>query len=400
MFGGIADSGVCEALAATTCDVAIIGLGAVGAAAAVALTRRGAKVIGFDRFSPPHTSGSSHGGTRVTRLAIGEGDHLTPLAIRSHELWRQIEEETGGSLLEQTGALIISSEVNAAVTHVEGFFARTIAAAETFGIAHEVLDAGDIRARWPQFKVHNNEMGYFEPSAGFVRPEECVRAQLKLAQRHGADIHVNEEVLGFDLSSSCVTVKTSEGCYSAHKLVLSAGAWLPDLLGARYGSLFKVYRQAQFWFEVDDLDALSATRFPVFIWELQNSKQGLYGFPMVDGGTAVKVASERFEVTTTPAVVNRKVSAEEIHAMAKLIAPHLCGISARCVEATACLYTVTPDFGFVIDKHPISERVIIASTCSGHGFKHSPAIGEALADLALDRQGRFDLAPFRMTRFQ
>ena len=380
-------------------DVAIVGLGAMGASAALQLAKRSAKVIGFDRFNPPHSFGSSHGETRVTRLAIGEGKHLTPLAIRSHELWREIEGEAGATLLSETGALIISSERNAAQTHVSGFFRRTVAAATKFGIRHEILSAAQIDARWPQFNVRDDELGYFEPTAGFVRPEECVRAELMLARRYGAELHVKESVLGFDASSGRVTVATDRGHYSADRLIIAAGAWLPDLLGDRYARLFKVYRQTQIWFEVKDANAFAPDRFPVFIWELQNSTHGIYGFPALDGAGAIKIASEAFECTTTPANVNRNVSVDEVAAVYNLVAPNLQGVTSRCLDLAACLYTVTADFGFVIDTQPDCERIIIASPCSGHGFKHSPAIGEVLADVVLGQTPRFDITPFGLRRF-
>jgi sarcosine oxidase len=381
-------------------DITIVGLGAMGASTALQLSKRGARVIGFDRWNPPHSLGSSHGETRVTRLAVGEGEHLTPLAIRSHQLWREIERETSATLLSETGALIISSERNAAQTHVSGFFRRTVAAAQQFGIAHEVLDATQIHARWPQFNVRDDEIGYFEPTAGFVRPEECVRAKLTLARRYGAELHTNEIVLGFGASEFAATVTTNQGRYSADKLIVAAGAWLPELLGEPYASLFKVYRQTQFWFEVEKATAFAPERFPVFIWELQNSTRGIYGFPALDGVGAIKVASEFFASTTTPAEVNRDVSNDEIAAMHDLVGPNLRGVTSHCIKAAACLYTVTPDFGFVIDAHPEHENIIIASACSGHGFKHSPAIGEMLADMALGQSPRFDLAPFCLRRFR
>ena len=324
-------------------DVAIIGLGAMGASASLQLAKRGANAIAFDRFGPPHSLGSSHGETRVTRLAIGEGEHLTPLAMRSHELWREIEREAGVSLLSETGALIISSERNAAQTHVAGFFRKTVAVAEQFGIAHEIFDASQIRARWPQFEVRDDEIGYFKSTAGFVRPEECVRAELSLAGHYGAETHTNETVLGFDAFERGVTVATDQGLYSAGKLIVAAGAWLPELLGEPFSSLFKVYRQTQFWFEVEETAAFAPGRFPVFIWELQNSTRGIYGFPALDGACAIKVASESFDGTTTPGKANRDVSDYEIVGMYDLIAPNLPGVTSRCVKAAACLYTVTPN---------------------------------------------------------
>jgi len=378
-------------------DVAIVGLGAVGAAAALQLSGRNVNVIAFDRFEPPHVFGSSHGETRVTRLAIGEGDHLTPLAIRSHELWREIEREGGAKLLSESGALIISSHDNAAQTHVSGFFGKTVAAAGAFGIPHELLSATQVRARWPAFNVHESEFAYFEPSAGFVRPEACVAAQLRLARAHGAEIHTGEAVLGFESSGDTMVLATGKARYAASRLILAAGAWLPQLL-PEFARLFKIYRQTQFWFAVDDPAAFAPDQFPVFIWELRNSRRGIYGFPAIDGAGAIKIASEEFADTTAAETVNREISQDEIDTVYGLVAPHLFGLAPHCPRATACLYTVTPDFGFVIDTHPDSERVLIASACSGHGFKHSPAIGEILADMALGATPRFDLAPFRLRR--
>lgn len=379
-------------------DVAIAGLGAMGSAALLQLARRSARAIGFDRFDPPHVFGSSGGDTRVTRLAIGEGGHLTPLVMRSHDLWRQIEKEAGADLLSQVGGLIISSDLNAAETHVRGFFNNTIAAAEKFGIPHERLNANQIRSRYPQLNVRADEQGYFEPSAGFVRPEACIAAQLRLATERGAEVHPNEPVRGFEPLADRVAIFTDRGRYTADRIILSAGAWLPDLIGSSCARRFRVYRQLQAWFEVDDIARFLPDRVPVFIWELQNSTRGIYGFPVLDGATGIKVASEQFEFTTTPDAVNRETSAEEIAALYELAAPHISGLRPKCFRAKACLYTVTQDFGFVIDRHPEWERVIVASPCSGHGFKHSPAIGEALSDLAVGQTPRFDLSPFALRR--
>ena len=380
-------------------DVIIIGLGAMGSAALYQLAKRGARVLGIDRFAPPHEQGSSHGDTRITRLAIGEGAHYTPLVKRSHEIWRAIERETGADLLTQCGELIISSENKKSSVHVEGFFWNTVDAARAHRVAHELLDASQIRARYPQFNVRDDEFGYFEAEAGFVRPEACIDAELALAKKHGAEIRMDETVLGFEAGRDGVTVKTEHETYRADRLIVAAGAWLPKLLGGDFGKLFSIYRQVLCWFAVDgDVTAYEPERFPVFIWELPDSRQGIYGFPAIDGG--LKVATEQYAATTSPEQVDRCVSTEEFkHMHRNYIAPYLKGVTSECVKAKACLYTVTPDAGFVLDTLPSSERVIMASCCSGHGFKHSAAIGEILADMAENRAASLDLAPFRLGRF-
>jgi sarcosine oxidase len=375
----------------TRYDSIIVGLGAMGAAALYQLARRGARVLGIDRYDPPHGHGSSAGETRITRLAIGEGVHYTPLAARSHQIWREIERQTGADLLTPCGGLVISSDAKSSFTHVPAFFDNTVAAARAHGIAHELLDTAELRRRYPQFAISDGEVGYYEPDAGFVRPEACIAAQLALARGLGAETQTGETVL----SIAGDTVTTDHGVYTADTIILAAGAWLPELLGPELARPFKVHRQTLFWFEApDDFNTM-----PVFIWELQHSRQGLYGFPAIDG-YGVKIATETYADAFDPNEASRAVSQAEIDAMAaEFITPNFPALSGRCTKAKACLYTVTPDFQFVIDRHPAMARVIVASPCSGHGFKHSAAIGEALADLATGREPAFDLTAFRFDRF-
>jgi sarcosine oxidase len=380
----------------------VLGLGATGSAALQQLARRGARVLGIDRYAPPHVHGSSHGETRITRLAIGEGVHYTPLAKRSHEIWRQMEAESGADLMTTTGCLIISSSGSKSSIHVEGFFDNTLSAARQHGIAHEILDAAEIRRRFPAFAVRDDEIGYFEHDAGFLRPEACVKANLALAEKYGAELHTNEQALRFDTSPTEVTVTTDTGTYEAEKLILSVGPWLPELLDPTHTTPFKVYRQVLAWFDARDaIEQFEVGRFPAFIWEPQELGQGVYGFPAIDGPRGgVKIASEQYAATTTPDAVAREISDQEIAAMFETyVAPRFPALSPKCVRVTTCLYTVTPDAGFVIDTHPESERVIVASPCSGHGFKHSAALGEVLADMAQTGRAAIDLRPFRLSRF-
>ncbi|TMG83586.1 MAG: N-methyl-L-tryptophan oxidase, partial [Betaproteobacteria bacterium] len=286
--------------------------------------------------------------------------------------------------------------------HVENFFQNTLAAARKFGIAHEVLDAQEIRRRFPQFNVADDERGYLENEAGFLRPEACVAAHLTQAERSGAEIHRNENVLTFHGSATGVSVTTDRGAYAAETLIVAAGAWLPGLIGEQLARHFTVYRQTLFWFDIEGAVApFLPERCPIFIWELQRRKQGIYGFPAIDGaGGGVKIATEQYEDATSADAVRRNVTADEIRAMyADYVVPYISGVADKCLKAVTCLYTVTPDFGFVIDRHPQCERVLLVSPCSGHGFKHSPAIGEALAELSTGGAARFDLAPFALKRF-
>ena len=383
-------------------DTIVLGLGAMGSAAVYQFAKRGNKVLGIDQFSPPHILGSSHGDTRITRQAIGEGEQYTPIALRSYEIWQEIEKETGKKLLEMNGGLIISSGAKTAINHVENFFENTIAAAKKYNIKHEILDSSQIRKRFPQFNVQDNESGYYEYNAGFLRPEECVGAQISLAEKYGATIRRNEKVESFSEKDGIVSVKTNLGEYEAKKLIISAGPWFPALIEDEYSKFFKVIRQVLFWFDVKtSIERFEPKNFPIFIWELQGNKQGMYGFPAIDGQNGgVKIASEQYETTTTADTVNREVSKEEIKTMYEnFIAPYFPDLSDKCVKAVSCLYTVTPDSHFVIDTHPKYPSIILASPCSGHGFKHSAAIGEILAQLAIDGKSKIDISSFSIKRF-
>jgi sarcosine oxidase len=322
--------------------------------------------------------------------------------MRSHEIWREIEKETDADLMRRTGGLIMTSPSKTSVLPVEDFFATTVAAAKTHAIAHEILDAAAIKRRFPQFAVRAGEVGYYEPQAGYLKPENCIRAQLALAQKYGAELRTNESVRGFEPSAHGVRVTTERGAYEAERLIVAAGAWMPQLIGARYTKLFTIRRQVLFWFAVNGpIEPFQRGNFPVFIWEQQGPQLGIYGFP--NSGNAsegVKVATHGFGPVTTPETVERTVGDEEAAEMhAIYIAPYLPALDRRCVKAVVCLYTVLPGDQFLIDFLPESDRIIVASPCSGHGFKHSAAIGEALAEMAMAGKTRLDLSPFRFSRF-
>lgn len=378
-------------------DAAVLGLGAMGSATVFQLAKRGIRVLGIDQFAPPHALGSSHGDTRITRLAVGEGEHLTPMVLRSHELWREIEDVTGSALLSQVGALVISGSAKTSFTHVPDFFANTLAAARRYGVEHTLLRADEIRRLYPQFRIRDDETGYYEPGGGYLCAEPCVKAQLELAARHGAVLHMNEPVRCYTAQAHDVTIQTDSDTYLAATLVITAGAWLPELLGPELSRYFRIYRQVQFWFAPNN-DGFRQGRFPVFIWELSGRRQAIYGFPDI-GESGVKVATEQYAIETTAARADRSVSPwEPVTMHQSFISPFLPEISVECLRASACLYTVTPDFGFIVDHHPDSDRVILASCCSGHGFKHSAALGEALAELIVDGRSRLDLAPLTLSR--
>ncbi len=379
-----------------TADVAVVGLGAMGSASLYQLARRGARVIGIDRHVPPHIYGSSHGETRITRQAIGEGAAYVPLVLRSHQIWRELEAQTGASLFLACGGLILSGAVGQALHHGKPqFLERTLEAARQFGIPHEVLNPAQIEARFPQFSLKGDEIGYYEPGAGLVYPERCVQVQLEQAQRLGAAVHTGETVRRIIPLKDGVEIETDQARYQAAQVVVSVGAWAAELLGEPLARVLRVYRQVLFWLEAQDPQAYLPERFPIFIWMFGSAEgEHFYGFPQVSQG--VKVATEQAHTHTHPDQVERQVSEAETQAMLRYVRGRLRGLGPGCLRSATCLYTSTADGDFILDHHPDSERILVASPCSGHGFKHSAAVGEALAELALHGQTPFDLTPFRL----
>ncbi len=384
-------------------DILVVGLGAVGSAALYQAAKLGVRAIGIDRFHPPHDIGSSHGETRITRQAIGEGREYVPLVLRSNQIWEELEATTGRSLLTRNGALILQSPHTVGDHHgSQSFLGDTIAAAQENGIAHDVLNASQIRERFPQFRVDNEEAGYFEPGAGFLRPEACIETQLGLAKKLGAVVRTGETVTMVQASGDSVSVTTDRATYSAGQVILTAGPWIGKLLPNTIAQNLRVYRQVMTWFALArNPELYTPQRFPVFIWITgERPSDMFYGFPAIgglDGG--IKTATERYDTAIDPDQVERCVSDDEIASLhANYISTRLPDVSSRCVRAATCLYTVAPDARFVIDQADDAGRIWFASACSGHGFKHSAAVGEALARRALKLPDVVNLAPFSANR--
>lgn len=374
-------------------DAVVIGLGAMGSASLYQLAKGGVKALGIDQFEPPHAYGSSHGETRITRQAIAEGQEYVPLVTRANELWRQIEAETGRGLFTQTGILIMASGVTGKSNK---FVDNTIAAAQACGIRHRELNAGDIKSQFPQFNVRGDEVGYYEDDAGFLHAELCIGAQLDLAKKYGARLRTQEKFLSYEQRLDGIVVTTDKAQYLADKLVLTVGPWVQRVLPEAYKQSIQIYRQVLYWFELqDDANNYTVGKFPVFNWEFNSAHEDfIYGFPSLDGRT-IKIATEQYDSATDPERASRQVTSQETQAMyEQYVAAYLPGVSSRCRRAEVCLYSFAPDWRFLIDYHPDNRNVIIASPCSGHGFKHSAAIGEIISDLIQSRPARLDISEF------
>ena len=380
----------------TTADLVVVGLGAVGSASLYQAARRGARVVGLDRFAPPHDRGSSHGDTRITRQAIGEGEAYVPLALRSHAIWDELEAATGARLIDRCGFLLmVRADADSSHHGKQGFFARTRRAAERFGIAHETLDAAAIARRFPQFGgLQGDEECYFEPGGGQVFPERCIAVQLAEAERLGAGIRTGCQVLAVEPDGAGVRVCTAEGEILARRAIVAAGAWMPRLAPALAPRLV-VRRQALHWFDLPD-DSAWRGEAPTYIWNRGASPDlQFYGFPPASGSGELKCAQEQYGESCDPDLMDRTVTATEQALMYEQhVRGRLAGAGANARRSAACCYTVSPNGDFIVEQHPDSAAILLVSACSGHGFKHSAAMGEALAEAALGGGASQLLEPF------
>jgi len=366
-------------------DVAVVGLGAIGSAVARELAGRGLRVVGFDRHAPPHELGSSHGASRIIREAYFEDPVYVPMVQRAQVLWRALERECGRTLLRTTGGVMLGRADTALVR-------GALRSAELHGLPHTVLDASAVAARFPVLRPESDMLGVWEPNAGVLDPEACVLAQLERAVALGALLHTNTAVHGWEAGARDVTLATDVGRIAARTLVLAAGPWIADLLPG-LPLPFAVERQVLHWFEpARDAAQFAPDRCPIHLWEFDGARF-YYGFPDLGGG--VKLAFHHGGEPMTAATARRTVDEADVAAIRAAVRRFTPAADGRLLKSTVCLYTNTPDEHFRIDRHPAHAHVVIASPCSGHGFKFAPVVGEIVADLVMERAPAFDLAPFR-----
>lgn len=372
-------------------DIGIVGLGAMGSASALALAKRGARVIAFDRLEPPHTMGSSHGHTRIIREAYYEHPLYVPLVRRAYELWAELEREGGVRLFLETGGIMVGPEDGP-------LFRGALESAQTHGLAHEVLDAAAIAKRFPAYLPRAAWVGLLEQRAGMLFPERCVEAQLGMARARGAVLNLGERVVRWHAGRR-ISVETAAGTYSVERLIVAAGPWLPGLSDSLGIAIpLEIERQLSHWFEPESADAnrYKAQQCPVALWEMPD---GDVFATIPDEGHGVKCGMHHAGAATSPEQVNRTVTQGENAVARELLDTVMPGAGGRLLEARVCLYTNTPDRHFIIDWLA-GDRVLVLSPCSGHGFKFASAIGEIAAQLVLDGRSWVDLSPFSLGRFR
>ena len=370
-------------------DVIVLGVGGMGSAAAYHLARRGERVLALERFGVPHEMGSSHGLTRIIRLAYFEHPSYVPLLVRAYALWRELEREWGLDLLHVTGS------IDAGPRGSRTFEGSRISC-EMHALAHEVFDSAELARRFPGFRLPPDAMAVLQPEGGFLVPERCVEAHATLAARHGADVRAHERVLGWEPTAGGVTVTTERGRYEAARLVVTAGSWAGALVPA-LGALLTPERQVLAWFDVEDRDQFAPSRFPVF--NLDDGGEHWYGFPEF-GTPGFKIGCyHHLREAVDPETLDRSVvTPRDVELLHDVVARCFPSVGSTPLLTRVCLFTNTPDEHFILDRLPGVPQVVVASPCSGHGFKFCSVIGEIVADLSQHGETGHDISLHRLAR--
>ena len=377
-------------------DVIVLGVGGMGSAACYALAERGAKVLGLEQFDIPHAYGSSHGETRIIRLAYAEGAFYVPLLRRAYERWQRLEHDFGEQLLHITGGLDIGAADSVLIR-------GSRASCREHDLSHELLTATEAMARFPALQLPPHFVANFQAEGGFLRSERCIVAHVTRAQALGAEIHAREAVLSWEARGDSVHVQTTKGEYAADRLVVTAGGWAGQLL-PELAALAQPERQCLGWFQPLDLPLFAKERLPVWLLYGEGDDGNWYGFP-VHGIPGFKLGKFRHLGEPMDLSGGRETTADrepneaDEALLRRFTEKYFPRAAGPTMALKVCFFTNTPDEHFIIDAHPQHDSVIIAAGFSGHGYKFCSVVGEILAELALDGESALGIAEFGLGRF-
>jgi sarcosine oxidase len=370
-------------------DVIVVGLGGMGSAAACHLASRGARVLGLEQFRLAHDRGSSHGATRIIRLAYAEHPDYVPLLRRAYVLWRDLERTAGEPLLFVTGGIDAGTAASGTVT-------GSLRSCAAHDLPHEVLEAADLHRRFPGYALPPGMVAVYQPDAGFVLPERAILAHAAAARAAGADLREEERVEQWTAGTSAVRVRTDRGVYEAGRLVITAGPWLFRVVPS-LAPLAVPERQVLIWTAPRRPEYFQPSNFPIFNMEAPEGR--FYGFPIA-GVEGFKLGRYHHrEEDVDPDRMNRSCGPEDEAVLREGIGRYFPDADGPTLAMTTCLFTNSPDEHFVIDRLREEPRVIVAGGFSGHGFKFAPVVGEILADLALEGGTRHDIGLFTVARY-
>jgi sarcosine oxidase len=370
-------------------DVIVAGVGGMGSAAVMELAARGAKVLGLERAGIPNSTGSSHGVNRIIRLAYAEDPRYVPLLRRAYERWRELERTAGEQLLYITGGVDAGAPDSETVR-------GSLESIRQHDLPHELLSAAELHRRFPGYRLPEEMQAVYQPDAGFVASERAIVAHVKEALQFGAEIHGNEPIVKWSADGSGVNVRTPKATYHAKQLVISAGAWVGKFV-PQYAPHFVPERQVLMWSQPKVRDLFSLGNFPIFV--LEDPEARFYGFPEF-GIPGFKIGRyHHLHESVDPDNFDREGFAPRDEAALRVgIRRYFPDADGPTLSLATCMFTNTRDEHFVIDRLPGVQQVLLASPCSGHGYKFASVIGEIVADLVLDGGTRFDLSMFSLAR--
>ncbi|MGE3803950.1 MAG: N-methyl-L-tryptophan oxidase [Gemmataceae bacterium] len=371
-------------------DVIVLGLGAMGSSAAYELARRCRRVLGLEQFNLGHDRGSSHGQTRIIRKAYFEHPDYVPLLHRAFERWYELEQLRAEHLFTECGCLNIGQPGGELIDGVR-------ASARQHQLATDELTAAELRKSFPQFRYGDDYVGVLEREAGFLYVEKCVKAYQEEAAALGAQLREHEPAVSWQVNGKGVVVQTRSHQFAADRLVITAGAWAAPVL-AELKLPLTVRRKVLLWFATSDERKYRRDVFPIYLSELPGGKY-FYGFPVIDRQGHKVARHDGGDAVADPAKVNRAVTLEDEKCLRDFLDEYLPGVNGPMNAGRVCLYTLTPDQHFIIDRHPQHEQVVIAAGFSGHGFKFASVVGEILADLSDKGASDLPIQMFRLNRW-
>ena len=371
-------------------DVVIIGGGSMGIATAYYLAKAEQKVLVVDQFTVPNIYGSHHGETRILRLGYGNGGTYVPLVKESLSLWKELEEETGRTLYNQTGAISVGYPGS-------NFVKETIDSSIKYNLEYEKLDAKSLMERWPGITVPDDYVACYDPNSGFLYSEECILAYKELCEKLGVTILENQPVLDLQITDKEVTVLTADTTFVARKAVVTAGAWIPKLLPDLELEI-KPLRKTFGWFETSE-ENLYGSQFPCYVFDTHDVGH-YYGFPDFNG-KGLKIGRMDLGEVVDPDELNRDFDStpKEEADLRSFLSRYMPQANGHLNAGKVCLFSMTPDEDFIIDFHPQHENVLIAGGFSGHGFKFASAIGKTLCELAVQGVSNQDISFLSLNRF-
>ena len=368
----------------------------MGSAAAWHLARDRRKVLLLERYEIAHSNGSSHGQSRIIRRSYTDPIYV-PMVELSFRLWRELEAESGEGLMVTTGGLDLGPS--------DSEYLRSCRATmEQAGIPFDALDATNLRKRFPQFKVTDDTQANYQADAGILRATRCVETMVRMAQKHGAVVHANESVTDFHVWKGSIEIASDKNRYAAEHVVITGGSWNGPLMQKLGLNLpLEPLRQQKAYFEPLERAPFEVGRFPIWISKTYHPQiEEMYGFPWLAGTPGIKLAlhnADQSRERCDPNNMNRTLDPNYIGWLRKWLEQHIPGAAGKYKEGAVCIYTMTPDRNFILDRHPEYPQIAFGAGFSGTGFKFGVGIGRILADLATKGTGPVDLTPFRLERF-